>query len=124
MRSVRIATWTSGEPVSLSCVLYAPMRAVFWSFVNATVCTSTRGRVVAISSYQAAVYGDSNIACNLSMLPQNHPAMEKTGGFARFCQGRQIPVRSQETDDRRELRQGSHQVGRAHFDAVLEAFQL
>src|SRR5687768_5978138 len=36
MRSLRSATWTSGEPVSLSWVLYVLMISVLRSFVNAT----------------------------------------------------------------------------------------
>src|SRR5688572_20321041 len=42
MRSLRMATWTSGEPVSLSWVLKSPMRAVFLSFVSATVYLHAR----------------------------------------------------------------------------------
>src|SRR5438309_7610469 len=30
MRSVRMATWTSGDPVSLSCTRYSSTIAAFW----------------------------------------------------------------------------------------------
>src|SRR6188474_695788 len=44
MRSLRSATCTSGDPVSLSWVLYVPIIPVFRSLLNATAVSSTYGR--------------------------------------------------------------------------------
>ena len=44
MRSLRIATCTSGDPVSLSCVRYESMISDFRSFGNATAYLRERLR--------------------------------------------------------------------------------
>ena len=44
MRSLSIATWTSGDPVSLSWVRYESMISDFRSFGNATLYLRERPR--------------------------------------------------------------------------------
>ncbi len=55
MRSLRIATCTSGDPVSVPCVRYEPMTSVFLSFVSAT-SASTYGPERGVPPLHAAVY--------------------------------------------------------------------
>src|SRR3954471_8146779 len=56
MRSLRSATWTSGDPVSPSCFLYVLMTSDLRSLVNATA-SSTHGpdSVAGSLSHQTAV---------------------------------------------------------------------
>ena len=140
--------------MSLSWVLYSPMRAVFLSFVRAKA-TSTHGPVTVVpgrvcrepaGSTEAAVYDDSYIVCNLSMLPkggalgapsalktrfsaearsgQNHPSMKGTGRLTWLGQAYQVPIRPYEPDDRRQGRERRDHVAGPHFHAVLEPFEL
>src|SRR3954470_19257687 len=106
MRSLRMATCTSGDPVSASCVLYEPISSVLRSFDNATGSSSTRPPVPPVragSSADTVPDGPSTGNCcysnKINMLHQDNSRVQKPGGRSGLGDADQVAVRIDQPDE-------------------------
>src|SRR5512139_906087 len=120
MRSLRIATCTSGEPVSPSCVLYVSMIFVLRSLFSPTLGSlHERPRAEATFRPDRRTPTGEHSARKKAILPQDHDGMQNTRPAAALRDAQQTALAAEQAHAlRQRLLKGPHQVRPADLSAV------